>query len=176
MDIILKRIAEFTIDSCTLNLSSTLDHEGFIVIKDFWDINQLSYIQNNNISGCSLNQLIKSQNTLFFLREGQLNLFNNIFTNIVDVKDLPKERTGLCSFNSKAGILVSEQILLSSFVCLTNFTNMKGTSLKLVTGSHTWEEASSFQNSYNLAIEAHIRTSDIALMSTNLLYEISPIC
>lgn len=175
MDIILKRITEFTINSCPLNLLSTLEHDGFIIIKDFWDMNQLNYIQNNNISGYSLTQLIESENNFSFLREDQLNIFNDIFTNIIDVNDLPIERIGLCSFNSKAGILVSEQILLPSFICLTNFTNTEDTYLKVVTCSHTWEQTSSFQNSYNLAIEAHIRTSDIALMSPNLLYEVSSI-
>ena len=173
MDIILKRSTEFTIDSCHLDLLSTLDHDGFIIIKNFWDMNQLSYIQNHNISGCRLDQIVEPQNTFSFLREDQLNLFKDIPNNILDLTDLPAEKAGLYSFNSKSNSWMSEQALLYSFLCLTNFTSLDNTCIKLVTGSHKWEDVGYLQNSYHLAIEAHILAPDIALMSKNILYEVS---
>lgn len=187
MEFILKHVTEFPVTLFPKNLHLHLQNDGFLLIRNFWDKNQVEYIKKNNYFKFNEFSSLIDMDTILeknlILYKVQLDLIRSIKNNcnsVVYIKDINFRNTpnNTQKFMSYIERVSPEDLknseVLSSIQCLTNFNKLDRLELDLLLGSHRWEEdLNVFRLSSDLSVKASINSTDLAFISTRLLYKIS---
>lgn len=187
MEFILKHVTEFPVTLFPKNLHIHLQNEGFLLIRNFWDKNQVEYIKKNKYFKYNdVNQLLDIDTFLeknLILYKVQLDLIRSIknncnsatYTKDINFKNTPNNTQKFMSYIERmpAEYLNNSEIL-STIQCLTNFDDADSLELDLLLGSHRWEDdLNAFRLSSDLSVRASINSTDLAFISTQLLYKFS---
>jgi len=187
MEFILKHVTEFPVTLFPKNLHLHLQNDGFLLIRNFWDKNQVEYIKKNNYfkftdaGGLVDMDTILEKNLILY--KVQLDLIRSIKTNCnsdtyikdIDFRNTPNNSQKFMSFIERMSPeYLNNTEILPSIQCLTNFNNVDSLELDLLLGSHRWEDdLSAFRLSSELSVKASINSNDLAFISAHLLYKIS---
>lgn len=187
MEFILKHATEFSVTLFPKNLHLHLQKDGFLLIRNFWDKNQVKYIKKNNYFKFDVISSLVEMDTILeknlILYKVQLDLIRSIKTNCnseIYIKDFNLKHT---SNNAQKFMSYIERFnpqdmnkpeVLSSVKCITNFNNLDSLDFDLLLGSHKWEDdLDAFRLSSDLSVKASINSTDLAFISTQLLYKLS---
>ncbi len=187
MEFILKHVTEFSVTLFPKNLHLHLQNDGFLLIRNFWDKNQVEYIKKNNYFKFNeVSSLVEMDTILeknLILYKVQLDLIRSIKTNCtsetyikdVNFKSTPNNTQKFMSYIERMSPeYLNNSEIVSSVQCLTNFNKVDSLELDLLLGSHKWEDdLNAFRLSSDLSVKASINSTDLAFISTQLLYKFS---
>ncbi|MGN5765179.1 hypothetical protein ACNQO6_12620 [Acinetobacter calcoaceticus] len=180
MEIILKHFTEFSLNSYPKIFYFSLKNDGFLLIKDFWDIEQLKYFKNNNIfknhngPTCNTNKILSNKTILSKRQLDLINTIESLCNSYIPInyhkrptKLSEKFATLLERFSSKEK---NDGLLVSSIQCITSFDDNESLNVEILLGSHKWKDLDSFRSSQDLSVTAKISSLDLAFISVNLLH------
>ncbi|ENU4315746.1 hypothetical protein ACFH26_000292 [Acinetobacter baumannii] len=187
MEFILKHVTEFPVTLFPKNLHLHLQNEGFLLIRNFWDKNQIEYIKKNKYFKYNgINNLLDIDKILqknLILYKVQLDLIRSIKTHCtsdiciknLNFKNTPYHTQKFMSYIERLNPeYLNNSEIVSSLQCITNFDNLNSLDFNLLLGSHKWEnDLNAFRFSSDLSVKASINSTDLAFISTQLLYKLS---